>query len=171
VNFNSAYSKLTQPATPEVKTSLTHLDAEQDWYITPRLFAFVGAALDHSFSQGLRLQQNYGGGIGYVLIKDALQELDVKVSANYIDQRFEDGTTTNLIGSVFGETYARKFVHGILFNEQANFTPSWNNTSAYTMIASAGLTFPVYHRLGFTIAALDNYVNNPPPRFKRTLSS
>ena len=167
VNFNSAYSKLSQPGTPDVKTSLTHFDAEQDWYLSPRLFAFVGAALDHSFSQGLRLQQNYGGGLGFVVFKTAAQEFDVKASMNYIDQDFESGARQHLVGSVFGETYNRKFAHGILFTEQGNFTPSWNNTNAYTAIASAGLTFPVYHRLGFTIGALDDFINNPPPPFKK----
>lgn len=167
VDFNSAYSKLTQPATPSLKTSIVHLDAEQDWYLNPRLFAFVSGDLDHSFSQGLRLQQTYGGGLGYVLIKAPSQELDAKVSADYISQRFENGTNNNLIGSQFGETYMRKFARGILFNEQANFTPSWNETSAYSLFGSAALTFPVYHRLGFTVGALDDYINNPPPGFKK----
>lgn len=167
VNVNEAYSKLTEPGTPEVKTSLTHFDAEQDWYLSPRFFLFASAAFDHSFSQGLQLQQNYGGGVGYVLIKNALQELDVKASMNYINQNFEVGPTNSLIGSVFAETYTRKFAHGILFNEQGSITPSWNNTSAYTAIGTAGLTFPVYHRVGFTIGALDSFLNNPPPEFKK----
>lgn len=167
IDFNSAYSQLTQPATPMVKTSLIHFDAEQDWYLNPRLFAFGSGAIDHSYSQGLRLQQTYGGGVGFVAIKRASQELDLKVSADYIEQRFEVGTSDNLIGSQFGETYTRKFVHGILLNEQGSFTPSWNDTNAYSSILTAGLTFPVYHRLGFTIGALDDFINNPPPAFKK----
>lgn len=167
VDFNEAYSKLTQPGTPDVKTSLTHFDLEQDWYLKPRLFAFVSAALDHSFSQGLTLQQNYGAGIGYVVLKDASQEFDVRVSMNYIHQQFEEGPSKSLIGSVFGETYTRKFAHGILWNEQGSFIPSWNDTSAYTAIVSTGLTFPVYHRFGLTIGALDNFLNDPPVGFKK----
>jgi uncharacterized protein DUF481 len=115
----------------------------------PQIFGFVSAWLEHSFSQGLKLQQNYGGGIGYILIKDALQELEVKASMNYIDQRFESGSSNSLVGSVFGETYNRKFVHSMLLTKQANSSLSWNDTSAYTAIATAGLTFPIYHRVGF----------------------
>lgn len=167
INFNEAYSKLTQPATPEVKTSLTHFDAEQDWYLNPRLFAFVSGALDHSFSQGLKLQQDYGGGLGFVLIKDTVQELDVKAGVNYINQRYENGTTTDLIGSLFAETYTRKFAHGILLNESGSIIPSWNDLNAYTALGTVGLTFPVYHHFGLTIGALDNFLNNPPPGFKK----
>ncbi len=167
-DYTQAYGQLTQPGTPTAKTSLFHVDAEQDWYLSPRLFVFAEAAWDHSFSQGLQLQQNYGGGIGYLLLKDAKQELDVKASVNYIDQRFEGFTARkSLFGSIFGETYVRTFTHGILLNEQASFAPAWTSTNAYSSFASAALTFPVYHRLGFTVSALDNFLNDPPPGFRK----
>lgn len=168
VNFDEAYGKLTQPGVPTVKTSLFHLDAERDWFLSSRLFAFVNGAWDHSFSQGLSLQQTYGGGLGWVVLKSPVQELDFKASVDYINQRFSTSSlNTSLVGSTFGETYLRKLMHGIALNEQAGITPAWNNTKAYSAFASAALTFPVYHHLGFTLGTLDNYLNNPPPGFKK----
>jgi hypothetical protein len=167
-DYNEAYSKLTQPGSPAVKTSLFHTDVEQDWYLSPRVFVFGQAMFDHNVSQGLDLQQTYGGGIGLVVIKTIKQEFDFKASVDYIDQRFETALLNKkLVGSIFGETYVRKFVHGILFNEQGGITPSWNNTSAYSAFASAGLTFPVYHHFGLTVGALDDFLNDPPPGFKK----
>lgn len=167
-DYNEAYGKLTSPGAPAVKTSLYHIDAEQDWYLSPRLFAFGAAAFDHSFSQGLKLQQTYGGGLGFVVFKKTNQELDFKASIDYIDQQFElSSLNKKLIGSIFGETYVRTFAHGILLNEQGGITPAWNNTSAYSAFVSAGLTFPVYHRFGLTLGALDNFLNDPPPGFKK----
>lgn len=166
--FNEAYGKITQPGTPTVKTSLYHLGVEQEWYLSPRLFAFAHAILDHSFSQGLSLQQTYGGGLGFVVFKEPNQELDFKASVDYIDQRFETSSLNrHLFGSTFGETYVRTFVRGILLNEQAGISPAWNDTSAYSAFASAALTFPVYHHFGLTLGALDNFLNNPPPGFKK----
>ncbi|MGH9520587.1 MAG: DUF481 domain-containing protein [Terriglobales bacterium] len=168
VNLDEAYGKLTQPGVPAVKTSLFHLDAERDWYLAPRWFAFANGAWDHSFSQGLSLQQTFGGGLGWVALKSPAQELDVKASIDYINQRFSTpGLNTSLVGSTFGETSLRKLMHGIQLNEQAGITPAWNNTKAYSAFASAALTFPVYHHLGFTLGTLDNYLNNPPPGFKK----
>jgi hypothetical protein len=167
-DFNEAYGKVSQSGTPTVKTSLLHFDVEQDWYLSPRAFAFGGAAFDHSFSQGLSLQQNYGGGIGLVVIKKSNQELDFKAGMNYINQRFETSTLNqSLIGSTFGETYNRKYARGILLSEQAGFTPAWNNTQAYSAFVSAALTFPVYRHLGLSLNALDNFLNDPPPSFKK----
>lgn len=167
-DYTQAYGQLAQPNTPTVKTSLFHADAEQDWYLSPKLFVFAEASWDHSFSQGLDLQQNYGGGVGYLLLKNAKQELDLKASVNYIDQSFEGITARkSLFGSIFGETYVRTFTHSILLNEQASFAPAWTNTSAYSSFASAALTFPFYHQLGFTVSALDNFLNDPPPGFRK----
>jgi hypothetical protein len=167
-DYNEAYSKLTQPGSPAVKTSLFHSDVEQDWYFSPRVFAFGQAMFDHNVSQGLDLQQTYGGGIGLVVLKTTKQEFDFKASVDYIDQQFETALLNKkLVGSIFGETYVQKFVHGIVLNEQGGVTPSWNNTNAYSAFASAGLTFPVYHHFGLTLGALDDFLNDPPPGFKK----
>lgn len=167
-DYNEAYSKLTQPGSPAVKTSLFHTDIEQDWYLSSRVFVFGQAMFDHNVSQGLDLQQTYGGGIGLVVVKTAKQEFDFKASADYIDQQFTMADLNKkLVGSNFGETYVRKFAHGILLNEQGGITPSWNNTNAYSAFAGAGLTFPVYHHFGLTVGALDDFLNDPPPAFKK----
>jgi hypothetical protein len=168
LGFNEAYGKITQPGSPDVKTSLYHALAEQDWYLNPRLFLFAHAMFDHSFSQGLDLQQTYGGGLGFVVFRRPQDELDFKASMDYIDQQFQlSSLNKHLIGSTFGETYVRTFAHGILFNEEAGVTPAWNNTSAYSAFGSAALTFPVYRHFGLTLGALDNFLNNPPPGFKK----
>ena len=62
LNFNSAYGELTQTGTPTVRTNIIHADAEQDEFFNKKLFGFANAAFDHSSSQGLQLQQTYGGG-------------------------------------------------------------------------------------------------------------
>jgi hypothetical protein len=110
LNFNSAYGELTQSGTPTVKTNIIHADAEQDEFFNKRLFGFVNAAFDHSSSQGLDLQQTYGAGLGYTVLKDAVQELDIKgeiayINYSYADQILPDGTRVpqpgkHLVGAV-----------------------------------------------------------------------
>lgn len=166
--YTQSYGEISQPKTPTVKTSLYHILGEQDWYLSPRLFVFGQAIFDHNFSQGLYLQQTYGGGLGFIVFKTPSQEFDFRASADYIDQRFDIASLDKrLFGSIFGETYVRTFAHGILLNELAAITPAWNDTSAYSALASAALTFPVYHRLGLNLSALDNFLNDPPPGFKK----
>jgi hypothetical protein len=168
VNFFEEYGEISQQATPTTKTSILHLDVEQDWYLRPRLFGFVQAIWDHNFSEGLHLQQNYGGGLGTAVLKNTKQQFDVKVGVDYINQRFAISNRNNsLIGFTLGELYVYRFPHGIVFTETGNYTPARSNRRASSADVDATLTFPVYRRLGFTVGAADSYLNDAPIVFKK----
>ena len=167
-NFTAAYGVLDQPKTAEIKTEIYHADAERDEYFSPRLYAFGQLAYDHNVSQGLTLQQLYGGGVGWTALKKANQELDLKASLSYIEQSFTDaGKEQSLFGSTFAEDYNRKFIHGIVLTEQLAITPAWTNTDAYSALGNLVLTMPVYKRLNITFGTVDTFLNDPPPDFKK----
>lgn len=175
-NFTDIYGKTHQSGIPDTKTSIFHADAERDQYFTPRFYALADTAFDHNYSQGLDLQETYGGGIGLTVLKQPKQQLDAKADVHYERQSFSANPavvpvapappSTNLVGSSFGEAYLRKLPRGLVFNEAGVLNISYNNTSAYSSNVSAGLVFPVYKRLGFNIGAVDSYLNNPPAGFK-----
>jgi len=168
IDFSASYGKVTQPNTPTLKTSIFHADAERDEYFTSRVYGFGQLAYDHNFSQGLDLQQSYGGGIGWTLVKSANQALDIKAAMSYVNQQFQEpAQSQNLVGSTFAERYNRTLPHGILFSEQLSVMPAWNNTNAYSAAGGAGLTLPVYKRLSLAVNALDTFLNDPPPGFKK----
>ena len=168
VDFSASYGTVSQPGSATLKTSIYHAGAERDQYFSPRVYVFGQGSFDHNFSQGLDLQQTYSGGIGWTAIKTANQTLDVKASASYINQQFEQSSVNqSLIGSTFAEAYLRKLMHGIVFNEKFSATPAWNNTNAYSAIANAGLALPTYKRLSVSLNATDAFLNDPPPGFKK----
>jgi hypothetical protein len=170
-DFAGAYGSVTQPGTTGTKTNIIHFDGEHDWYFTPRLYALVDTSFDHNYSQGLNLQQIYGGGLGYTLIKTPKQELDLKFDIHFERQMFfvtpnivpppPLTPSKNLIGANFGDTYMLKLPHGLVFNEGAVITPAFNQTNAWSATGTAGLVFPVYKRIGFSVGALDDFLNDP----------
>jgi hypothetical protein len=176
-DFNGAYGSITQPGTLGTKTNIIQGDAEQDWYFSPRFYFLVDAAWDHDYSQGLSLQQSYGAGVGYTVIKTPIQQLDVKFDVHYEKQQYfvtpnifpppPLTPSKNLIGADFGDTYKLKLPHGLVFNQTAVITPAFNNSNAYSALATAGLLFPVYKRLGFTVGTLDNFLNDPAAGSKK----
>jgi len=168
LDLSASYGKLTQPKTPTLRTAIYHAGGERDEYFTPRLYAFGQLAYDHNFSQGLDLQQAYGGGVGWTVLKNSRRTLDLKTSLSYVDQQFQESShNQNLFGSTFAEGYADKFFHGIVFTEQLSITPAWNNTSAYSAAGTAGIAMPLYKRLSFSLNTVDTFLNNPPPGFKK----
>jgi hypothetical protein len=62
---------------------------------------------DHNFGQDLELQQIYGGGFGWTVLKTRKQEANLKGTIQYEKQQFitGGGGNQNLIGSTFAATY------------------------------------------------------------------
>ena len=163
VAYDQSYGSTSQPGTDTVKTNIFHAQGEQDQYFSQRLFGFGSVTFDHDFSQSLDLQQAYGGGVGITLVKNALQELDVKGDLHYEKESFIDPTQNqNLVGSTFSENYLRHLPKGILFNEFGSVSPSWNVESAYSAHTNANIVFPVYKGFGFDVGGVDDYLNNAP---------
>lgn len=175
-NLIETYGKATSPIIPQTippspspvvtKTSIFHTDAERDWYFTPRLYALANVAFDHNFSQGLDLQQLYGGGIGWTPIQEERQQLDLKADVHYERQSFFAQPDLDLIGSIFAENYRRALPRKIVFTQVADYIPSWNNSQAYSAMFGVGLVLPTWKRFGANFAVTDNYLNNPSPGYK-----
>jgi hypothetical protein len=114
------------------------------------------------------LEQTYGGGIGWTVVKTANETFDLKGSADYQKEQFQQSSVNqNLFGSMFAEAWSRKFLRQITFVEQLSITPAWNNLNAYAAAGNASLAVPVYKRLSFTAGVIDTFLNNPPPAFKK----
>ena len=167
-DFSGSYGKVSQPGVPDIKTDIVHVDAERDEFFSARLFGFGQIALDHNFSQGLDLQQLYGGGLGWTAVKTGTQEFDLKASVDYIHQNFQiSASNQSLVGSTFAEIYTRKLGHGVVFNEQISVLPAWNNSRAYSATGLASLSLPVHKRFSLAVSSLDTFLNDPPPGFKK----
>jgi hypothetical protein len=171
VDFSGSYSRITQrqaegaPAQPDLKTSIYHVDAERDEYVSPRVYLLVGTAFDHNFSQGLDLQQIYGGGVGWTVIKRTKQTLDLKATLQYEKQDFlltVPEENTNLVGSTFSANYVHKLPLNTVFTQQVQYLPAYNRFEAYSLNETNSLSFPVYKRFQFQVGTLDSYLNNPP---------
>ena len=178
-NLSEAYGKLTEPAIPQTipatpnsvaKTSIFHADFEYDRYFSSRFYALGDTSFDHSFAQGLNLQQVYGAGFGWTPLQRANQQLDLKVDAHYEMQQFlaTEGTPSqNLIGSTFAENYRRTLPKKLLLTETASILPAWNNSNAYSANGTIDLALPTFRRLTVNVGASDSLINDPPTGYQK----
>lgn len=178
VDVQETYGMFTSPTIPQttpvptpdavVKTNIFHAGVERDEYISKRAYLLGSAMFDHNFSQGLQLQQAYGGGFGYAVISTPTQKLDVKADLHFEKQEFfVSSQNLNLIGSVFAETYSAQLPRKLVLTEGASVSPAWNNLNAYAAAGNIGLTMPVLKRLSVSLGATDNFINNPSPGYQK----
>jgi hypothetical protein len=156
-----------QPGTATTITNIYHAGAERDEYFSPRGYYLQMLSFDHNYSQGLVLQQKYGGGVGATLFKKENSELDIAIDLHYENQQFQANAAADvpelnlhLIASSLTEVYTRK-LGKIHLDEKllADMTP--NNPSAFSASGTSSLRLPVYKNLGFSVSIIDTFLNNP----------
>lgn len=168
LSFFELYSETRAPFTATSTVSVFQANAVHDMYFSQRVFGFVGATFEHTSPQGLDLLQAYGGGIGFVIVKNDSTSFEARAGIGYMHQAFEDPTLDrNIVGSRFGEDYSKTFKNGITLTEQAGARPAWNYMRAFFAGGNASLTIPIYHRLGLTLGINETFLNDPPPYFKK----
>jgi hypothetical protein len=168
LDFNSTYGSISQPNTPTIETNIYHGDAEQDKYLSQNLYLLAHAIIDHNSTQGLSLQQVYGGGLGYTVFKYPKQQLNITFTIDYTKQEFLIASSNkDLVGNTFGETYFYKFTHRMIWNESFYIMPEWNDMNAYSANLTTGLVVPLFNKLAFSIQFIDSYLNDPMPGFDR----
>lgn len=172
-DYSNSYSRITQrqwpeaPPLPDLKISIFHADAERDQYISPRVYFLAQTAFDHNYTQGLDLQQIYGGGVGMTVIRRPSQTLDVRATLQYEKQKFVYEVAfrddRNLIGSTFSTSYVLKLPYNLVFRQDVQYLPAYNLRYAYSIGEQNSLVFPLYKRLGLQLGTADSYLNDPPP--------
>lgn len=158
----------------ESKTNILHGDLEHDKFFTAMVFGLVNSSADHNFGDGLQLQQSYGAGIGWGILRTPRNDLAARISLHYEQQQFYAGITSglgtpteNLVGATVGETWKRKLPGNLKFNEDVMLSPAFNVVQAYSAAATARLTSPIYKNLNFSVRMNDNYLGDPPEGFLR----
>jgi hypothetical protein len=170
-DFNLSAGKTTQVGDPDTYTNIFHVGAERDEYFSRKGYYLQVTSFDHDYSQGLVLQQIYGGGVGATLLKTEHQEFDVTADLHYEGQQFNataDVSELNLhlIGSSLTEAYSRKWGK-LSFDEKLAADIAWNNASAFSASANSSVRMPVYKKLGFSVSVIDNFLNNPQVGYKK----
>jgi hypothetical protein len=116
------------------------------------VFGLVSGSADHNFGNGLELQQAYGAGIGWAILRSPQNDLAVRASLQYEQQQFYNGITSGL-----GKP-----------TENLVSAPTFNVVRAYSGVVGAGFVFPVYKNLNFSVTTTDNYLGDPPEGFCAT---
>ena len=170
-HYTQSAGKVSQPGTVTTVTNLFHVSAERDEYFSRRGYYLQQVNFDHDTTQGLDLQQIYGAGVGVTFFKKEDSEFDVTADLHYESQAFNstaDVTALNrkLVGSMVSEAYTRKFGK-ITFDEKTLADLAWNDENAFSASGNAGAKLPLYKKLSFSLAVIDNFQNDPQVGYQK----
>ena len=171
VNYTQSAGRVSQPGTVTTVTDIFHAAAERDEYFSRRGYYLQQVNFDHDTTQGLDLQQIYGGGVGATFFKQEDSEFDLTADLHYEAQAFNSSANVTafnrkLIGSIFSEAYSHKFGR-MTFDEKTLADFAWNDENAFSASGNSAIRLPIYKKLGFSLSLIDNFQNDPQVGFQK----
>jgi len=137
-----------------------------DLFFSPKVFTFGLAGYDRDTFQDLDLRQNYTVGLGYQIIENDKTDLRLYGSAGGRFENFVSGgsASTGIVG--LGGGFRQK-LGPVSFDWSASWAPSVENVTDYRVVSESSLTTTILGGLGFRIASLNQYNNNPRSGIKK----
>jgi putative salt-induced outer membrane protein len=179
-NYIFANNDTSIPAT--TTANLFQSGIRGDLNVGPRWFVFAFGDFATNELQHLSLRQNYGGGIGYHLIKTDNTTFDVFGGGDFDRDSFSSYIYTNptppppLLAvaayyqnsaeAVVGEEFDSHISKRTTVSERLSFFPNLSHTGEYRMQFDSTVALQMKTWLSWQTTFSDRYISYPPPGLK-----
>jgi putative salt-induced outer membrane protein len=153
---------------PSTSANSISTGLRQDFLFTSTNFLFLIGGLEHIESQGLKLRQTYGAGIGRDLLHWSPFSLSVLGGVTFVLERFNvptdrEDSSEALVGEKLSVSLSPRFN---IFHHM-NFYYAVRSPGRYRFETNSTLNTRVFSRLSFTTSFTDRYLSDPLPGLQR----
>jgi putative salt-induced outer membrane protein len=179
-NYIFADNQVTVPST--TTANLFQAGVRGDLNVTERIFVFAFGDFMTNQLQHLSLRQNYGGGVGYHIIKTENTTFDVFGGGDFDRDSFSSYSYTNptppppvlpvaayylnSAEALVGEELDSQISKRTLISERFSFFPNLSRTGDYRMQFDSTVALQMKTWLSWQTTFSDRYISYPPPGLK-----
>lgn len=147
-----------------------------DHNLSPTLFSFVGADLEHDYIALLKLRAGVNTGLGYKFVETPDHSFNVFGGMGYIRDRYDD---IRLVDEqlrdryrywtvILGEESTHKITSTVSAKQRFAMLPTVNGSGLYRATFDAGLSAALNERMSLTVSFNNRYNSDPGPGVKKT---
>ena len=162
---NFGFTTLISHAEEDDSTVTSHTltaTLREDYLVSTDNFLFVMGQGNHVSTQGLYLQQTYGGGYGRDLVSNARTVFSISTGPVYVQEKFFTGLLTQTAQLLVAEKLGEQFNKRVRLDHYFQFYPDLKNRGQYRFDTSSSLSLKLTTRFSANLTALDLYLSNPP---------
>jgi putative salt-induced outer membrane protein YdiY len=162
---NFGFTTLLSHAQEDGSTITSHTlsaNLREDYLLTSDNFLFVVGQANHVSTQGLYLQQTYGGGYGRDIIKNTHTTFSIAGGPTYVQEKFFDGQLTKTLEALINETLGEQFTKRIRLDHNLTFYPDLLNGGQYRFDTTTSLSCKLTNKFAVNATAIDLFLSNPP---------
>jgi putative salt-induced outer membrane protein len=161
-----------------VKKTITHkwgLNGQYDYNLTPELYVFGKLGLEADRIINLSLRRTLGTGLGYKVINDANNTLDVFAGLANTHSRYNtrqvidgvSGTSFSTNSALLGEESTHKLSETLFFKQRLELYPRISGDGGSLAKASANLGVSLSSAVSLNVGLTNNYNSAPAAGLKK----
>jgi putative salt-induced outer membrane protein YdiY len=162
---NFDFTTLLSHAQQDGNTVTSHTitaNLREDYLVSSDNFLFIMGQANHVSTQGLYLQQTYGGGYGRDIIHSARTVFSVSTGPAYLQEKFFTGLLTRTVDLLIAEKLGEQFNKRLRLDHYLEFYPDLKYRGEYRFDTSTVLSYKLSSKFSVNASAIDLYLSNPP---------
>lgn len=145
----------------ENKTSANKYNIELDYnhMINEKLYSYAGISYIKDESSDYDYRLNMGPGLGYKLLEDDTQTIDIQGGLDYANDKYKNGTKDNYIAGKTELNYKYSFSQNLQFKQMLSYLGSFEDGDKYFIVSDSSLEVNMTKNLSLGISYGLDYTN------------
>ena len=145
----------------EEKTSANKYNIELDYnhMINEKLYSYMGINYIKDELSDYDYRLNMGPGLGYKLIEDEIQTVDIQGGLDYAYDKYKNGTNDNYLAGRTELNYKYKFSENLDFKQMISYLASFEDANKYFVVSDSSLEVNMTKNLSLGVSYNMDYTN------------
>lgn len=145
----------------EENTSANKYNLELDYnhMIDEKLYSYMGINYIKDELSDYDYRLNIGPGLGYKLLEDEIQTIDIQGGLDYAYDKYKTGTTDNYLAGRTELNYKYKFSENLDFKQMISYLASFEDANKYFIVSDSSLEVNMTKNLSLGISYNMDYTN------------
>ena len=148
-------------STNEENTSANkyNLELDYNYMINEKLYSYMGINYIKDELSDYDYRLNMGPGLGYKLIEDEIQTVDIQGGLDYAYDKYKDGLKDNYLAGRSELNYKYKLSQSVEFKQMLSYLASFEDSEKYFVVSDSAIKVKMTQNLSLGISYGIDYTN------------
>ena len=148
-------------STNEENTSANKYNLELDYnhMINEKLYSYMGINYIKDELSDYDYRLNIGPGLGYKLLEDEIQTVDIQGGLDYAYDKYKDGLKDNYLAGRTELNYKYKLSQSVEFKQMLSYLASFEDSEKYFVVSDSAIKVKMTQNLSLGISYGIDYTN------------
>lgn len=136
-----------------------NLELDYNQMINEKLYSNMGISYVKDELSDYDYRLNIGPGLGYKIIEDEIQTVDIQVGLDYAYDKYKDGLKDNYLAGRTELNYKYRFSQSLEFKQMLSYLSSFEDSEKYFVVSDSAIKVKMTQNLSFGVSYGMDYTN------------